>query len=255
MKNKKLIWGIILLIVAIIAIVVGVNLSNKDKSNDAKTEQSSSSSEVAESSSSQESVDFSKLTLPQLTNEVTEKEDVIEMVTSMGSIKIKLFPQYAPKAVENFMKHSKDGYYNGTIFHRVIEDFMIQGGDPDGTGMGGESIWGEPFGVENSPELYHIRGALAMAKTSEPISIGSQFYIVQNATDMSSQADPSKTPEKIIDAYKNGGYPSLDGAYTVFGQVIEGMDVVDKIAATKVTNDKPDEDVKIEKITIIQEAK
>ncbi|MGX7417692.1 peptidylprolyl isomerase [Carnobacterium gallinarum] len=255
MKNKKLVWGVILLIIAIIAIVVGVVYANNNKSDDAKTAQSSSISQVTESSSSVEAVDFSNLTLPQLTTDVTDKEAVVEIVTTMGSIKIKLFPQYAPKAVENFITHSKNGYYNGTIFHRVIENFMIQGGDPDGTGMGGQSIWGKPFGVETSPELYNIRGALSMAKTNEPISIGSQFYIVQNTDDMSGQTNSSTTPEKIVDAYKKGGYPSLDGGYTVFGQVIEGMDIVDKIAAVKVTNDKPDEDIKIEKINIIQEAK
>ncbi|CRH17987.1 Cyclophilin type peptidyl-prolyl cis-trans isomerase/CLD family protein [Carnobacterium maltaromaticum] len=256
MKNKKLILGILLLIVAIVAIIFGINYVNKDKKDDVKTENSSSSEQIESSSEAEAPVDFSKLTLPQLSNEVTENEAVVEIVTTMGTIKAKLFPEFAPKAVENFITHSKDGYYDGTIFHRVIEDFMIQGGDPDGTGMGGESIWGKPFGVEISPELYHIRGALAMAKTNQPISIGSQFYVVQNSADMSAGLSSSTTPEKIIEAYKNGGYPSLDGGYTVFGQVIEGMDVVDKIAAVEVgQSDKPKEDIKIEKINVIQEAK
>ena len=87
---------------------------------------------------------------PQLSNEVSENEKLVEMETSMGTIKIKLFPEYAPKAVENFVKHSEEGYYDGLIFHRVIKDFMIQGGDPNGNGTGGESIYGKPFEDEFS---------------------------------------------------------------------------------------------------------
>ena len=82
------------------------------------------------------------------------------MKTTMGSIKIKLFPEHAPKTVENFLGHAKTGYYDGIIFHRVIADFMIQGGDPTGTGMGGESIWGGSFEDEFTHELFNLRGAL-----------------------------------------------------------------------------------------------
>ncbi|MEG3033081.1 MAG: peptidylprolyl isomerase, partial [Enterococcus sp.] len=112
------------------------------------------------------------------------------------------------------------------------------------------------FAAEPSNQLYHIRGALAMAQSQQPNSIGSQFYIVQNKDDMSDGLLKGWVPDKIIDAYKKGGYPSLDGSYTVFGQVIEGMDVVDKIAAVKTdTNDKPETPVKIKTIKILQEAK
>ncbi|MEK5065849.1 MULTISPECIES: peptidylprolyl isomerase [Cytobacillus] len=192
---------------------------------------------------------------PQLTEEVQGNERLVEMQTSKGNIKIKLFPDQAPKAVENFIKHSEDGYYDGLIFHRVIQDFMIQGGDPDGTGRGGESIYGEAFEDEFSNELYNIRGSLSMAN-SGPNTNGSQFFIVQNTTlDPSLKAEMEKEgyPEEIIKAYEKGGTPWLDNKHTVFGQVVEGMDVVDSIAAVeKDAQDKPAEDVVIEKIEVLK---
>ncbi|MGM0152343.1 peptidylprolyl isomerase [Enterococcus sp. 3G6_DIV0642] len=220
-----------------------------------------SSSNSAESTSTSESVDLNALELPQLSTDVQENEALVEMVTEEGSIKIKLFPEIAPKAVENFLTHAKDGYYDGLTFHRVVEEFMIQGGDPNGDGTGGESIWGEGFGEEYSNQLYHLRGALAMAKSSAPNSQGSQFYIVQNDQDVSDGLAIQHYPEKIIEAYKNGGTPQLDGSYTVFGQVIEGMDVVDKIAQAETQdsgngeNSQPVEPVKIETIKVLQEVK
>lgn len=136
------------------------------------------STSTAESTTAS-SVDLNALELPQLTKDVAENEDLVEMVTNKGTIKIKLFPEHAPKAVENFMTHAKDGYYNGLTFHRVIKDFMIQGGDPKGDGTGGESIWGEGFETEINNHLYNIRGALSMARSQDPNSNGSQFFIVQ----------------------------------------------------------------------------
>lgn len=222
--------------------------------NDNKEEAVPFNSDSAQSSE-KEKVDLNSLDLPQLNKEVADNEDVIEMVTTEGSIKIKLFPEEAPKTVENFMTHAKDGYYDGLIFHRVIDNFMIQGGDPDGMGTGGESIWGESFEDEFSNKLYNLRGALSMAN-SGPNTNGSQFFIVQNSNDMADGLLTEDYPEKIIDAYKDGGTPHLDGMHTVFGQVIEGMDVVDSIAGAKTAEgDKPAKDIKIEKINIIQEAK
>ena len=98
--------------------------------------------------------------------------------TSMGDITVRLYPREAPKAVENFITHAKDGYYDGVIFHRVIGDFMVQGGDPTGTGYGGESVWGGSFEDEFSPKLHNFRGALSMANSGTN-SNGSQFFIVQ----------------------------------------------------------------------------
>lgn len=193
---------------------------------------------------------------PQLSNEVAENERLVEMETSMGTIKIKLFPELAPKTVENFIKLSEKGYYDGVTFHRVINDFMIQGGDPEGTGRGGESIYGKPFEDEFSEQLLNFRGALSMAN-SGPNTNGSQFFIVQNKTmdpGLKSQMEEAGYPHEAIVGYENGGTPWLDFKHTVFGQVIEGMDVVDKIAAVKVDDEsnKPKEDVVIKDIKILK---
>lgn len=180
-------------------------------------------------------------------------------VKNYGEIKIRLFKDLTPKAFENFTTHAKNGYYDGLIFHRVIEEFMIQGGDPTGTGMGGESIWGDSFGTEIDGSLHHYRGALAMAQSSQPNSIGSQFYIVQNSEMTRSQILQNTTisDQTVIDNYvKYGGAPWLDGAYTIFGQVYEGMDVVDKIAEVETdANDKPEKNVVIETIEISEAKK
>jgi len=178
------------------------------------------------------------------------KGDIVAvMKTNMGTIKIKLFHEDAPMAVENFVRLSQKGYYNGVSFHRVIQNFMIQSGDPQGTGRGGESIWGEPFPDEISKRLYNIRGALSMANRG-PDTNGSQFFIVQAPSFGSRTVENyvSRGMERsIINKYsKIGGAPWLDGGYTVFGQVYEGMEVVDKIAAVEVNNnDKPVESVYI----------
>jgi peptidyl-prolyl cis-trans isomerase B (cyclophilin B) len=192
---------------------------------------------------------------PQLSSEVSDDEKLIEMETSMGTIKIKLFPKYAPKAVENFVKHSEEGYYDGLIFHRVIKDFMIQGGDPSGNGTGGESIYGKPFEDEFSKNLYNLRGALSMANSGSNTN-GSQFFIVQSTSldpAMKEQMEKAGYPKEIIDAYRKGGTPWLDNRHTVFGQVIEGMDIVDKIANTPVgAQDKPKKDVIIKTIKVLK---
>lgn len=244
MKTKKLIAAASL--AAAVLLFAACNPSNKT---------ASSSASSSSSSKTEESVDLNALDLPQLDTTVAADEDLVEMVTTMGSIEIKLFPKQAPKTVENFMTHAKDGYYNGLAFHRVINDFMIQGGDPSGDGTGGNSIWNKPFEDEFSNQLYNIRGALSMANAGANTN-GSQFFIVQNTDDQSDGLLTDDYPQKIIDAYKKGGYPSLDNKHTVFGQVVKGMDVVDNIAKVETdTNDKPKTDVKIEKINILQEAK
>lgn len=184
-------------------------------------------------------------------------DTVAVMATTMGDIKIKLFPKQAPRAVENFVTHAKNGYYDGLIFHRVIKDFMIQGGDPNGTGTGGESIWGAPFEDEFTPELHNLRGALSMAN-SGPGTNGSQFFIVQAGeapaqmiAQMEQMADRGFPPEVTASYKELGGTPWLDFRHTVFGQVFEGMDVVDQIAAVKTDpNDKPVEDVKILSVSV-----
>lgn len=192
---------------------------------------------------------------PQLTNEVLENEKAVLMQTTLGDIKIKLFPEIAPKTVENFLTHAENGYYEGIIFHRVIKDFMIQGGDPTGTGMGGESIWGAPFEDEFSLNAFNFRGALSMANAG-PNTNGSQFFIVQAPhvdARMGMQMKQAGYPDEVVTAYmEKGGTPWLDHKHTVFGQVIEGMDVVDNIINVETTyGDKPTVDVVINKITIL----
>ncbi len=195
-------------------------------------------------------------------SELKEGDTIAKIQTSLGNITVRLFPEYAPKACENFTTLAKKGYYNGITFHRVINDFMIQTGDPAATGAGGESIWGKPFEDEFTPNLRNFRGALSMANCG-PNTNSSQFFIVQASkettaaylTDASNSANspfaqsiPSKTLEKYIEV---GGTPWLDDHHTVFGHVIGGLDIVDKIAAVETdTNDKPIEDVTIEKIEI-----
>ena len=191
-------------------------------------------------------------------NKPISGDTVAIMHTTMGDIKIKLFKEQTPKTFENFTTHAKNGYYNGLIFHRVIKDFMIQGGDPMGSGIGGESIWGRSFEDEFTPELHNLRGALSMANAG-PNTNGSQFFIVQAkevpAGMLEQMKDlPDAYPEECAKAYAElGGTPWLDFRHTVFGQVFEGMDVVDAIANVKVgMNDKPVEAVKIESIEIIE---
>jgi len=191
---------------------------------------------------------------PQLSNEVAENEKVATLKTTMGDLKIKLFPEVAPKAVENFVKLAESGYYNGIIFHRVIPDFMIQGGDPTGTGMGGESVWGSAFEDEFSDNAFNLKGALSMANAG-PGTNGSQFFIVsasQTPANMVGQLEAAGYPAEIVEAYKeNGGTPWLDNRHTVFGQVIEGMDVVDAIQSVKRgPQDKPVNDIVIESIEL-----
>lgn len=193
-----------------------------------------------------------QLKLPQ------EGEEIVVISTNLGDIKIRVFEEAAPKTVENFKTHIKNKYYDGIIFHRVMDDFMIQGGDPDGTGRGGQSIWGGSFEDEFDMNYRNIRGALAMAN-SGPNTNGSQFFIVQKSDtekdiikQMRDLSDKQGYPKEVVDAYEeHGGTFWLDGKHTVFGHVFEGMDVVDKIAKVKTDrNDKPLEDVVMEKVIL-----
>lgn len=195
--------------------------------------------------------------LPQLIKTVASDEKSVEIVTNKGTIVLKLFPKLAPKAVGNFITHAQTGYYNGVTFHRVIDGFMIQGGDPTGTGAGGESIYGKPFEDEFSPYLFNFRGALSMANAG-PNTNGSQFFIVQNKElnpVFKEQMEKAGYPQQAIDYYvENGGTPWLDFRHTVFGHVISGMDVVDDIAAVATDpQDKPLQDIVIKKINVLND--
>lgn len=174
--------------------------------------------------------------------------------TNLGNIEVQLFPDQAPKTVENFTKLAEKGYYNGVIFHRVIPDFMIQGGDPTGTGRGGESIFGKAFEDEFSDQLFNFTGALSMANAG-PNTNGSQFFIVSNEHVPANMVEEMKAvgyPQEVIKHYQeNGGTPWLDHRHTVFGQVINGMDVVKKISKVDRNGmDKPKKDVVMNEVTI-----
>ena len=191
----------------------------------------------------------------QLSKEVAENEKKAVIRTNMGDITIKLFPEIAPKTVENFVGLAEKGYYNGIVFHRVIPDFMIQGGDPTGSGMGGESLWGDSFEDEFSTEAFNLNGALSMANAG-PNTNGSQFFIVtasNTPANMVAQLEAAGYPAEIVEEYKNnGGTPWLDQRHTVFGQVIEGMDVANDIQGVqRGFQDKPVNDVVIETIELV----
>ncbi|WP_280771896.1 peptidylprolyl isomerase [Salipaludibacillus daqingensis] len=199
---------------------------------------------------------------PQFTNDVAENEREAIIHTNMGEIHIKLFPDAAPLAVENFLTLGEEGYYDGVIFHRVIENFMIQGGDPDGTGTGGQSAFGEPFEDEFDSSVGHFTGALSMAN-SGPNTNGSQFFIVNaepNTPQLNDEESLNEMGEQGLefsDGFKErylevGGTPHLDPAHTVFGHVIDGMDVVDDISSVDTeAGDRPEEEVIIETVEVI----
>ena len=195
-----------------------------------------------------------ELHFPQVDIETVEGP-IATIKTNHGGMRVKLFPDHAPKTVANFIALSKDGYYDGVIFHRIIKDFMIQGGDPTGTGMGGESIYGESFEDEFSEELYNVRGALSMANAG-PNTNGSQFFIVQNQHLPYSKKEIARGgwPEPIAEIYaEQGGTPHLDRRHTVFGQLADeaSYEVLDAIAGVETgAMDKPVEDVVIETIEI-----
>jgi len=206
-------------------------------------------------------------------------EEIAVITTSKGVVKMRFFPEEAPKAVENFKTLAKDGYYDGITFHRVIEDFMVQGGDPTATGRGGESCWGEDFETEVSEKLHFYRGAVAMANAG-PDTNGSQFFIVQQKSVMEDALNAlldardnndeeigvtltdgnyytlsQLYPDEVLNYYKEvGGSVHLEyvfgNGYSIFGQVFEGLEAIDAIAAVETDEaDKPVEDVIIEGIT------
>jgi len=156
-----------------------------------------------------------------------QHETLVVLKTNQGDITLKMFPKVAPLAVENFVTHAKKGYYDGLIFHRVIKDFMIQGGDPTGTGRGGESIWKKEFVNEYAPNVVFDRPFLLAMANHGPNTNGSQFFITTQPT------------------------PFLNGGYTIFGEVVSGQDVVKKIENTKTASaDRPVKNQTMIKVTV-----
>ena len=290
--------------------VAGCSGQGGSSSSPASQESSSSGSQEVSSSQAQgetgEPVEYEAPQLLQL-GDVPAGNPQAAIETSMGTITVVLYPEQAPKAVENFITHAQEGYYDGLTFHRVIDDFMIQGGDPNGDGTGGESIWGESFEDEFSDQLHNFRGALSMANAGYDTN-GSQFFIVQADTVSMNEEDAmlnmylndqlDKATQELMDyqasgatqeeleakldelnsqlnekvtagvpeeervrfeeaaaAYQElGGTPHLDYKHTVFGQVIDGMDVVDAIAAVETDeSDAPVQPVTILSITVTQD--
>ena len=184
-------------------------------------------------------------------------EEIAVITTSKGVIKARLFEDQVPLTVTNFKMLAKQGYYNGMIWHRVMNDFMIQGGDPMGTGYGGKCIYGDKFEDEYDRNLFNFRGALAMANSGGGTGTnGSQFFINQvstcqyDAETLKGYGWPGWAAKKYQEL---GGNFYLDNVHTVFGQVFEGLDVVDKIAAveTNPDDDKPLNNVYIYDISIV----
>ncbi|HRV53266.1 MAG TPA: peptidylprolyl isomerase [Bacteroidia bacterium] len=192
----------------------------------------------------------------------TDKETLVEISTDFGTMKFKLYNE-TPKHRDNFIKLAKEGFYNGTLFHRVIKDFMIQGGDPQSKNaapdvMLGNGGPGYTIPAEFNSKLIHKKGALAAARLGDQVnpqkaSSGSQFYIVQGkpmtAAELNMMAARKKityTPEQIKTYETEGGTPFLDMDYTVFGEMISGMDVLEKIAAVATNpQNRPLQDVKM----------
>ena len=156
-----------------------------------------------------------------------QEETLVSIKTNQGEIIVKMFPKVAPLAVENFVTHAKEGYFDGLIFHRVIKDFMIQGGDPTGTGRGGESIWKKEFVNEHSANVVFDRPFLLAMANHGPNTNGSQFFITTKTT------------------------PFLNGGYTIFGEVVSGQEVVRKIENTPTARaDRPVDDQTMIKVSV-----
>jgi len=238
LENKKFYIAIGIIAIIIFELVVAIILSDSDKKEEKNTNTTNKNAVSSVNNTTDEEyknadVNYTENAEAQIAAPKSGETIAVMHVKDFVDITFKFFNDKAPKAVENFLTHAKDGYYNGIKFHRVMEEFMIQGGDPTGNGTGGESIWGKGFEEEIDASLVPYRGALCMASTGYGrSSLGSQFFIVQaNATDeMKNALSQYGYPEGLIDAYSQyGGYLSLYGMYTVFGQVVDGMDVVDKI--------------------------
>lgn len=202
-----------------------------------------------------------QVSLAQKKSTPSKKPAMVQITTDYGTIKIKLYDE-TPQHRDNFIKLTREGFYNGTLFHRVIQGFMIQGGDPNSK----NAPAGQPLGMgdvgytipaEFNHALIHKKGALCAARTQNPTkaSSGCQFYIVQGKTYTDAELDQMEmragikyTPAQREIYKKSGGTPHLDMDYTVYGEVTEGLDVVDKIAAVQTNRqagDRPVQDVKM----------
>lgn len=260
----------IISIIMLVSLITLTGCSENSNTTNTATNTNISKNTVNTATKTSPNVDYKTAAEKQMAMPEVGDTIAIIKVKDFGEMKVKFFGNIAPKAVENFTTHAKNGYYDGLTFHRVINEFMIQGGDPTGTGTGGESIWGKGFGTEISEELVPYRGSLCMAMSSAPNSIGSQFFITQANYDadtamMLKYYYSDKYSDELLKEYEiYGGYLTLYRNYTVFGQVYEGLDVLDAIAAVETESvplvidginygnqdDKPVTDVIIETIEV-----
>lgn len=256
--TKKIVSLISILVIILILSGCGnttntVNTAGSKNTTDSKNTTSTKSNTTNTSEEDVYKIDFLSYAQKQVATPAQGDTIAILHIKDYGDIKVKFFNDVAPKAVENFISLSESGYYNGVTFHRVINDFMIQGGDPTATGRGGQSKWGKSFEDEFDYSLVPYRGALCMANSGSNTN-GSQFFIEQAKYDEQTYNLLAQNgyPKNLLEAYKQyGGSMHLFCRHTVFGQVIEGMDVLDKIAACEVdSNDKPVQDVIIKSIEI-----
>ncbi|MGN1416398.1 MAG: peptidylprolyl isomerase [Oscillospiraceae bacterium] len=256
------------IISVLLAAAVAASLTACGNENDTSDGASDTSAETTTAAEPLEDAEILNFTPPEIGEEIA-----VITVKDYGEIKVKLFPDECPLAVENFKGLANMNYYDELIFHRVIPEFMIQGGDPKGNGTGGNSMWGGTFDGGVSDKLYHFTGAVAYANSSGVATNSSQFYIVNTDDDyvaLGAEQDPEtgeikyyetfeeagmNVPKNVQDMYyEKGGVAYLDGNYTVFGQVFEGMDVVRAISQveTDPSNDKPLKQVQMESVRIVE---
>ncbi|MGN0243164.1 MAG: peptidylprolyl isomerase [Lachnospiraceae bacterium] len=253
--RKTIITGFIVLTMSIATIFTGCGSAKTEATTQTTTQTATSSQTEASTQQMTEATVESQAVKKssQFTKPKKGETIAVMQIKGYGNVSVKFFKKAAPKAVENFVTHAKEGYYDGLTFHRVIDSFMIQGGDPTGTGMGGESIWGEEFENECTDDLLVVRGSLCMANAG-PDTNGSQFFIMQTKPEYMNEqyfGSTALTDDQKQIYMQKGGAPWLQGQHTVFGQVYKGMKVIDKIAATQTDgNDKPLDDVVIKKVTI-----
>lgn len=250
---KKINLSVLCTIAAVMLSFTACGDGNTSDNTDTSADNSAAVSDNAETASGE--AEILNFVLP------AEGEEIaVITVKDYGEIKIKLFEEECPKAVENFKGLANMNYYDELIFHRVIPNFMIQGGDPKGNGTGGNSMWGGTFEGGASDKLFHFTGAVAYANSSGTSTNSSQFYIVNTPDGYVNlggvdSIDYFGLPANVVAMYEEkGGVPYLDGGYTVFGQVIEGMDVVRAISEVETNGgdqNKPLTQVQMESVRIV----
>lgn len=265
MNEWMWLFTLIAIVIIIAAFIIGIPMCNEG----------GACYECAQSCSQEEVVSQTDVEDPNAPADFTDQlalpengEEIAVFETTKGTFKIRLFPNNAPETVTNFTNLIRSGYYDGISFHRVIDGFMVQTGDPTGTGTGGSTFTGAELPDENDNGLYHFKYAVSMANTGMPNSGSSQFFVVQSDKVFAGQDESGKVNEFTVDQlitqlnYEEGvahfynmfgGTPTLDAearkgsgvpAHTVFGQVFDGVEVIDAIAAVETDeNDKPVEDV------------